>query len=94
LISEREKKKIDTDYHVTSLSVGEDEEEENMSSAYDDSYCVILYSGILFFLIESTSDTTFTHNRGFYYLIFMGMSLAQLIRSSRKAEKNSEEVYD
>lgn len=50
-------------------------------------YLITIYSGVVFFIIECTTDTTFTHNRGFYILVLMGLSLAAL----KKLAKNSDE---
>lgn len=40
-------------------------------------YRILVMMGILFFLIESTSDTTFTHNRGFVFFILMALSISE-----------------
>lgn len=53
---------------------------------------VILYSGIAFFLIESTSDTTFTHNRGFFLLIIMALCLSDLRTFSQPNLKSDNQL--
>lgn len=50
------------------------------------SYIAILLLGTFFFLIECTSDTTLTHNRGFFILIIMGYSMSSLQNILQKNE--------
>ncbi|MDR1980928.1 MAG: O-antigen ligase domain-containing protein [Tannerellaceae bacterium] len=47
---------------------------------------VIIWLIVIFFLIESTSDTTITHNRGFFMMMLMGLACADIYTSK---EKNS-----
>jgi multisubunit Na+/H+ antiporter MnhB subunit len=48
---------------------------------------ILVLIGIFFFLIESTSDSTFTHNRGFMFFVLMGLSVAEGIRLREHSEK-------
>lgn len=40
-------------------------------------YQLLIWIGFFFFLIEGVADTTFTHNRGVFILILLGITLAQ-----------------
>lgn len=47
----------------------------------------IAYLILLFFLIESTSDATFSQNRGFFMMILLGLCFNLLTGSDNKSEK-------
>ena len=57
-----------------------------LNVAENKNLAVVLLLGVFFFLIESTSDTTFTHNRGFFILLLMGYAMSNLIRNSADDE--------
>jgi hypothetical protein len=53
---------------------------------------ILVLMGIFFFLIESTSDSTFTHNRGFMFFVLMGLSVAEGIRLRERSADPPEDA--
>lgn len=50
---------------------------------------VLVLMGILFFLIESTSDTTMTHNRGFMFFALMALCISEGFLHKQISEENN-----
>jgi hypothetical protein len=55
---------------------------------------IIALMVILFFMIESTSDATITHNRGIFLMMLLGMIFSdlQLKTEKRKIDVNGEDT--